>query len=75
MSVNYDPKDHKSVEASFRRSLELNPNEPEVYINLGIVLYDCGKLEDAIAQCQQALNLITRLLLPNFKKPFALTLT
>ena len=57
MSVNYDPKDHNSLEVSFRRAVELNPNEPEAYINLGIVLYDCGKLEEAIAHCQQAINL------------------
>jgi tetratricopeptide (TPR) repeat protein len=57
MSVTYDPKDHKSVEASFRKAVEVNPNEAEAYINLGIVLYDCGKLEEAIAQYQQALHL------------------
>jgi len=57
MSVTYDPKDHKSVEASFRKAVEVNPHEAEAYINLGIVLYDCGKLEEAIAQYQQAIHL------------------
>ena len=57
MSVNYDPKDDKSVEASLRKAVEVNPNEAEAYINLGIVLYDCCKLEEAIAHYQQAIHL------------------
>jgi len=47
----------KSSEASFRKAVKVNPSELETYINLGIVLYDCGKLEEASAQYQQALHL------------------
>jgi hypothetical protein len=59
----------KSSEASFRKAVKVNPSELETYINLGIVLYDCGKLEEASAQSNKPF--ISTPVAPMFRGGFA----
>jgi len=41
----------------WRHALELSPNEPNVYMNLGVALARMGKMDEAVAQYQKALDL------------------
>lgn len=43
------------AEADYLRALELNPNQPETYNNLGALYMDMGRNGDAIAHFSQAL--------------------
>ena len=46
--------------AAYRQILEINPDQPEVYYNLGLVLKMRGQLTEAVAAYAQALNLRPR---------------
>ncbi|MFB2934911.1 tetratricopeptide repeat protein [Aerosakkonemataceae cyanobacterium BLCC-F154] len=49
--------DVKSAEEFWRKSIELDPKNPEVHANLGVLLQRQGKLEEASSQYREALRL------------------
>jgi DNA-binding winged helix-turn-helix (wHTH) protein/Flp pilus assembly protein TadD len=52
--VDYD---FGSAECEFRRAIELNPNYPLAHLRYSYLLLGQGKLQDAVAQMQQAQDL------------------
>lgn len=53
----YDVGDLLQAEGRFRRVLELNPEYVQALVNLGIVLSDGGRNEEAVAEFEKALAL------------------
>jgi len=49
-------KDHAQAEATFLKSLRINPDDAEAYINLGHVLYEQGRYQPAIERLQEGLK-------------------
>jgi len=49
--------DLKGAEESWRKSIQLDPKNPEVHTNLGVLLQRQGKLDDAINEYKEALRL------------------
>jgi tetratricopeptide (TPR) repeat protein len=49
-------KDHTQAETALLRSLEINADDAEAYINLGHVLYEEGKYRPAIERLQEGLQ-------------------
>ena len=47
---------HAQAEAVFRKAAEINPEDGEAFINIGHVLYEQGRLQDAIDQLNQGLQ-------------------
>ncbi|MDA7776566.1 tetratricopeptide repeat protein [Alphaproteobacteria bacterium] len=47
----------KKAEISFYAASQIQPNNPDVYNNLGIALQEQGKLEDAVKAFKKALNI------------------
>jgi TolB-like protein len=48
--------DWKSAEASYRRALQLAPGNAEVLRAAGILNYDLGRLDEALALCRRAIE-------------------
>jgi tetratricopeptide (TPR) repeat protein len=59
-------KDHAQAEAAFVKSLTINPDDGEAYINLGHVLYEEGKYQPAIERLEQGLRHAPRSALGHF---------
>jgi tetratricopeptide (TPR) repeat protein len=49
-------KDHAQAETALLRSLQINADDAEAYINLGHVLYEEGKYQPAIERLQEGLK-------------------
>jgi tetratricopeptide (TPR) repeat protein len=49
--------DLKTAEDSWRKSIQIDPKNPEVHSNLGVLLQRQGKLDEATSQYQEALRL------------------
>jgi Flp pilus assembly protein TadD len=46
--------------AHCHRAIELDPNEAGIYVNLGAVLAEMGRVDDALAGFRQALRILDR---------------
>ena len=49
--------DRESAERAFSRAIELHPEIPEAHYNLGLVLQESGRAEDAMARYRAAITL------------------
>jgi Tfp pilus assembly protein PilF len=47
----------KEAEKEYRKALELNPDNPEVHVNLGFVLVQLGKIDKGIYHYKEALRI------------------
>jgi len=53
--ANENTGDHKGAERSFRRGLELDPENPELHNSLGWTLFQAGRSAEAVAEYERAL--------------------
>ena len=56
-SALWAKKKYDEVVAAYRRAIELQPDFPDAYYNMGICFYDQGKLDEAAAAYSQAFRL------------------
>jgi tetratricopeptide (TPR) repeat protein len=59
-------RDHAQAEAAFLKSLKINSDDAEAYINLGHVLYEEGKYGAAIERLEQGLQRFPRSAVAHF---------
>jgi len=64
--------DINSAERSYRKASELNNTHPVIAANLGSILYQNGKIEQALAQLDYALSLDPDSILAHYNKSLAL---
>jgi tetratricopeptide (TPR) repeat protein len=66
-AVHFNLQEFEEAEAAYREATELNPEYGEAFLNLGILLKEQGKTDEAIEPLDRACNLRQR-----DPKPFAL---
>jgi tetratricopeptide (TPR) repeat protein len=54
--VDLETRDPATAEAAYRRAIALAPNYVDPYLNLGVMLCDAGRCEDAVSLYQAALH-------------------
>ena len=63
ISLRYEQQRHKETLDLFRTLIDVEPDNTEVHVNMGVVLHQLGRTEEALRSLDQALSLE-----PNLKK-------
>ena len=48
LGVGLEERDHEAAEAAYRRAIQVAPSRPDAYLNLGAMLCEVGRCEEAV---------------------------
>jgi tetratricopeptide (TPR) repeat protein len=72
LGVGLEERDKEAAEAAYRRAIQIAPSRPDAYLNLGAMLCEAGRCDDAAVLYEQALEQCPDEALLHFNRAIAL---